>query len=167
MAETTFKENRENKRLYIAGAFTSNSTENKDIRAIISVANDLSEPEDVSLKPMLMYDTNNRTKNGEPTTSYTVMYSRDDWDKITDNANYDGDDVVINADVVPTIHHNDNRTSYGFKVVPDSVTKPDIPFDYDTHVTNTKNARNIKATKDKQLEQLREANTHEDDGPEM
>lgn len=146
-----------------------------EVSAAVSVSNDLiptmydpkgwNHEQAMSVtqeKPMLMYnDLDNKTSE-----EYSVIYSKEDWDVIIDQANFDGDKPVFNGNLQPTVNNINGKTSHGFRVDPHSVTEDRRPFNQTDHIKATK----LKRAYETSIENTNKDSANElpeDDGPEM
>lgn len=110
---------------------------------VFSAANDRLTKKDieagkVQTAPMLAYNKYT-DKNGKPATSFTMPYSKGQYDSIMKAANTKGDKPVIEAAVFPK--------NGGLVVNINTLETPKYKFDAEKHAANTELGRNLAAEK--------------------
>lgn len=129
-------------RVYVSAVFPNMHKNNNhindrsDYHVILSVANDTAKtPKEVVRNPMLVYRTVMTTK-GERTI-YIEGYTEQQWNRMQEVANKDGDSLVFNAELIRTID------GAGFRIDTQSLQSTDIPFNRQRHIENTLKAREL------------------------
>lgn len=140
----TFKEGQSMKsqRIQVVAHFDQKGPNMTGKNVAFGIANDTREmndgPNGVITDPMLMYKQYT-DKDGKKQNYYTEGYSEEQWNKVLETANMDGDKPVFIADVHPS------KNGKGLVVNTNSLQPTDVPFDHAKHKENTKERRAVKA----------------------
>lgn len=141
-------------RVEVVSVFDQVGAGRTGVNVAFGIANDTRAPEDVVTNPMLSYGTY-KDKDGNTKDTYTVGYSRAQWDEVQAAANKDGDRLVVEADLFP------RKNGPGLMVNTKTLKTPEQPFDLAKHKENTETARaakkSAKADKDNAPAQEQEA----------
>lgn len=124
-------------RVHVSSVFDQVGEGRTGKNVAFSISNDERSPEDVITNPMLSYGTYT-DKEGQKKDTYTVGYSKTQWEAIQAAANKDGDALVLEADLFP------REKGKGLMVNTKTLKTPEKPFDSKAHKANLAAARDAK-----------------------
>ena len=135
----TFKKGQSFKgqRVHVSSVFEQKGQNMDGMNVAFSMSNDTRELDDVFTDPMLVYDKYTDAE-GVKKNTFTAEYSKAQWESIKEAANFDGDAMVLDADLFP------NRNGKGLVVNTNTLKTPEQPFDKEAHKQNTLAAREAK-----------------------
>lgn len=121
-------------RLCVLDTWKPINAKKESVFVAFSYANDIAETEQapnqkITTKPMLAYN-NITLKNGKKITNHHVLYDKDEWDKVEDVLNTEGDKPVFNGKTFKD-KSGQNRVDVN------SVERTDIPFNAALHKQRT------------------------------
>jgi len=137
----TFKKGQsmKDRRLVVVGAFDQKGEGMTGKNVAFAIAADQeTEASNVITDPMLHYGTY-KDDAGKEQSTYTVPYSKQEFERIEQAANKDGDKWVVQGNVFPSEHRK------GLHVNTKSLTTPDVPFSNDKHKAMIDAGRAFKA----------------------